>query len=231
MTKVNSHQILQRHELFRDLPEAVLQPLAAAMRPQRLQAGEWAFREGDEAAFCLLVERGAVDLLRHGADGEERVFNNYGAGALVAELAMFMPHGRFPMNARVREALYGWQLPRQALRQACAEHGALAMRMLERMSARLYRSVNEVEWVTASNAPQRLAAYLMDLRPASPEAPVELPLSQRQLAARLGMRAETLSRLFADWIERGYVAGRLRSWRILAPAVLTGLSSGAARQF
>lgn len=57
------------------------------------------------------------------------------------------------------------------------------------------------------------------------------PTVRRQLAARLGMRAETLSRLFADWSERGYVTGRLRSWRILAPAVLTELSSGAVRHF
>ncbi|GAO27159.1 cyclic nucleotide-binding protein [Alicycliphilus sp. B1] len=73
--------------------------------------------------------------------------------------------------------------------------------------------MNEVDWLTRSNTPQRLATYVLALAGSQGER-IELPTSQRQLAARLGVRAETLSRLFAQWQARGWIHGESRSWRL-----------------
>jgi hypothetical protein len=58
-----------------------------------------------------------------------------------------------------------------------------------------------------------------------------LPVSQRQLAAKLGVRAETLNRLLSDWRRLGYLEGSGRSWLIARPGELDALVRGAhARQ-
>jgi CRP-like cAMP-binding protein len=238
MTNVNfsrQHPTLVRlmsaHSLFHGLPAAIITTLADTATAQQADAGDLLFREGDPALHWLLVEHGRVELLRYSADGVERVFRTFGSGQLVAEFAMFMPHGRYPMNARADTDVSVFCLPRAALRQSCIEYGSLALRVLENLSQRLYRSVNEVEWLTASSGAQRLAAYLMDLHDCQSSVVVALPLSQRQLAARLGIRAETLSRLLSEWSRHAYISGKQRNWTLRNLDYLRDMASGSVRSF
>ena len=102
--------------------------------------------------------------------------------------------------------------------------------MLNRLSDRVYHRVNEVEWFSDSTAAQRLADYL--LRHADPaKGEVRLPLTQRQLASHLGVRAETLSRLLADWVDQGALSGARRDWVILDAGVLETLAQPVRRSF
>ncbi|MCY1548703.1 Crp-like helix-turn-helix domain protein [compost metagenome] len=104
------------------------------------------------------------------------------------------------------------------------------MRMLEILSQRLYRQVNEVDWLTASSASQRLAAYLLGLQQHQGNS-ICLPISQRQLATHLGIRAESLSRLFSEWQQRGQIRGRQRNWELCDIAYLRQLASASTRTF
>lgn len=222
--------LLARHTLFCNLESAALQRLVAGAALLSLSPGGIAFHEGDNASHCLLVAAGAIEVLRYSGDGEERVFHCFMPGQLVAEAAMFMPHGRFPMTARAIGATRAWRLDRGHVRAACVQFPQLAMRLLESFSLRLYRRINEVEWLTASSAQQRLAAYLLGLgRQQGSE--VLLPMSQRQLATHLGVRAETLNRLLADWQGRGWIAGERRRWRIEAPTALQEMAGASVRAF
>lgn len=195
--------------------------------------GEILFYEGSEASHYLLVESGGVEVMRYSIEGEERVFHHLTRGQLVAEVAVFMAHGRYPMTARAQQDTRIVRLPCSGLRQACAHSPDLAMRLLENFSMRIYRRVNEIEWLVASTAAQRLAAYLLDLRNHQPSAKpiLRLPLNQRQLASRLGMRAETLSRLLADWAEQGHVRGGRGAWELCNLGHLQALASPAERAF
>jgi len=118
----------------------------------------------------------------------------------------------------------------EPLRLACLQHPPLALQMLEALSARLYQTVNEVSAFALASTSQRLAAYLMQQRKVQGSLRIELPLATHQLAGHLGMRPETLSRLFSQWVHEGHVRGRGRVWELrdvealrrLAEAVLRG---------
>jgi CRP-like cAMP-binding protein len=116
------------------------------------------------------------------------------------------------------------------LRQACEQHPTLALRLLEDFSRRLYHYINEVEWLTVSSAAQRLAAFLLRLSAQQGER-LELPSSQRQLAAHLGIRAETLSRLLSEWQARQWLRGERRHWTLVDTAPLQQLAGALARSF
>lgn len=223
-------RLLGAVQLFADLPEPLLAGLGDSASLLRVEAGRLLFREGDPAGHFLLVRRGCVEMLRFTSDGEERVFHLFGEGQLIAEAAMFMPHGRYPMNARSQSSGEFYRLGRAALRKACESHPALAMRMLESLSLRLYHQVNEVDWLTASSASQRLAAYLLGLHRRQGES-LCLPISQRQLASHLGIRPESLSRLLSDWQQAGRIQGRLRQWSLCDLSFLQDLASAAVRAF
>lgn len=223
-------QLLASVPLFADLPADLLATLCTSASHLQADAGELLFREGDAAEHFLLMRQGCVEMMRFTSEGEERVFHLFRSGQLIAEAAMFMPHGRYPMNARAQCDSEFYRLSRAALRKACESHPPLAMRMLESLSLRLYRQVNEVDWLTASSASQRLAAYLLDLHRRQGET-LSLPISQRQLATHLGIRPESLSRLLSDWQQAGRVRGRLRQWALCDLPFLKQLASPATRSF
>lgn len=223
-------QLLASIPLFADLPGELITSLTASASCLRAEAGQLLFREGEVAGHYLLMRKGCVEMMRFTNDGEERVFHLFRSGQLIAEAAMFMPHGRYPMNARAQCDSEFYRLSRAALHKACESQPKLAMRMLENLSLRLYRQVNEVDWLTASSASQRLAAYLLTLHHGQGEN-LSLPISQRQLATHLGIRPESLSRLLADWQQAGRVRGRLRQWAVCDLPYLQQLASAAVRTF
>lgn len=66
------------------------------------------------------------------------------------------------------------------------------------------------------------------LRAGKPQAdqPLALPLSHSQIAVKLGMRAETLSRIFSKWRREGIIASRRGTLYVLRLAPLEQLASG-----
>lgn len=227
--------MLGSHALFQDLPDTadLIDGLAREVTSHHARAGEHLFHEGDEATHFLLVESGCVEVMRYSADGEERVIQQFHPGQLVAEVATFMTHGRYPMSARAKGDTQFLRISCQCLRQGCKRYPQLAMALLENISMRLYRNINELEWLTASTAAQRLAAYLLDLtaRQDPDEKTICLPISQRQLACRLGVRAETLSRLLSEWSDSGYVRGGRRAWELCNIDELQMLAGRVRRPF
>ncbi|MBS0507359.1 MAG: Crp/Fnr family transcriptional regulator [Proteobacteria bacterium] len=225
-----AHRLLARSTALCGLPCAALAELAHHATVHCHRGGETLFHEGDEARHCLIVEHGAVQLLRYDADGEERLLQHCEAHQLVAEAAMFMPHGRYPMTARTQGDSRLWRIPRHALHSACGCHPALALRLLQRLGACLNQQANEVDWLTRCNAAQRLAGYLLAL-PRAPGDQIQLPSSQRHLAARLGVRAETVNRLLAQWQAQGWINGARRSWQLCRLQPLQQLAAAGAPAF
>lgn len=237
MTNVNAHLTpasmagwLHKTTLFSALAESDLHCLASGAQCLQLTHGQALFQEGVAANHYFLVLQGKIEVFRYSLDGEDRVFSVFGAQQLVAIAAMFMAHGRYPMNARCQDDARVIRLAKQPLMDVCLRNATLGLQILRLMGATVYQHVNEVEWLTTSSAPQRLALYLMRLCEQQGSS-IELPLSQRQLASRLGVRAETLSRLLSDWQAHGHVLGRGREWKIQNHQYLKQLTDGAQRTF
>ncbi|MGB6009319.1 Crp/Fnr family transcriptional regulator [Castellaniella sp.] len=219
------------HPLFQGMPEDMRPILLRDAAVLHTQDGKTLFHEGGEAVEYLYVFSGSIEVLRHTQDGQERVFSIFHPGQMLAETAMFMTHGRYPMEARSRGDAVVLCLKRTGLQEAVRAWPELAMRLLNRLSDRVYQRVNDVEWYSDSTAAQRLADYLLRLHGDPADGPVRLPLTQRQLAAHLGVRPETLSRLLADWVAQGHISGARRDWALLNPSFLESLAQAARRSF
>jgi CRP-like cAMP-binding protein len=222
-------QGLRRLGLFAAVPEDVVDAVVTGAFEERREGGEYFFREGEPARHYLLMTRGRVDMVRTGIDGQERVARFFEPGQLVAEAAMFMAHGLYPMSARAAEASEALCLLREPLRAACLQHAPLALQMLESLSGRLYHTVNEVSAFALASAPQRLAAYLIEQRSVQGSLRIELPIATHQLAGHLGIRPETLSRIFGQWVQEGFVLGRGRVWELRNLAALRRLAQAVVR--
>ncbi len=74
----------------------------------------------------------------------------------------------------------------------------LSLNLLASMHRHLRRLVQQVEQLTSRSSAERLVEFLLRLCPPGElRAEIELPLDKGLIAARLGMRTETLSRSLA----------------------------------
>lgn len=217
--------MLAAHPLLGASEETACERLLEQATFLRLVEGEAVFRQRQPAEHWYLVLEGRIDTLRYGIDGEERVIQHVDSGQLLAPIVMFMPQRRYPVDTRAALPSLVCQMRRENLHRACLEQPALALGMLGIAGEVLSLRIDDVDSLASCSAPQRLAAYLLRL-PRTPDGCVALPLSQRQLAAKLGIRAETLNRLLAEWQKQGYLQGKCRRWRLAAPQELAALAQG-----
>lgn len=223
--------MLENHPLFRQYPEPFYEILLNGVGILKAKAGQTIFREGDDASCFMMVRDGAIEMFRYSIEGDERVFSIFERGQLVAHAAMFMPHGKYPMNARVRDDATLFCLNRQSLHQACMQFPVLAIRLLGGFSMQIYQHINQVHWLTSSSAQERLAHYFIELSREQNSDKITLPVTQKQLAAQLGIRAETLNRLLGEWQQKSYIQGKRKEWELLDIPYLTSLSGAAKRMF
>jgi CRP-like cAMP-binding protein len=86
--------------------------------------------------------------------------------------------------------------------------------MMLALAARSYTVLSEFEAATTQRSAQRLAGYLESLRTRGATS-VQLPVSKTVVAALLGMKKETLSRLLRQFAADGMIGVARREISIL----------------
>lgn len=197
----------------------------------QFKSGEIVNHEGDPFKHCPLMINGQMEVYRHTYLGEEKIFGLFTEGEVVAIAAVFMPHNRYPMSLRAKTEGDALLLDKRDILRLCHACPQIMEKLLMRFSAKLYENINHIDWLTSSSAEQRLAAYIIDLKNKQLTSNIILPLSRGQLAAKLGMRYETLSRLVSGWRQKGFINIEKDTVHIYNENYLTQLSISAQRPF
>ncbi len=213
---------LQKGYLFNELTEQDLAPLLQVSELRHYKKDDYLFCFEDEAEHSFLVVSGQVTVYRWTPEGDEKVFHVFGVGRLVAEAAMFMRHGRYPMNARCDEDSSVYAIPRAALHQICLDKPEVALKLIESMGQRLFSLVNRVDQLSASSAGRRLVSWIED-RCREQEPPCQLQISRQQLAVQLGIAPETLSRLLNKYRSACLIEGQRGQFQVVDLAGLLEL--------
>ena len=180
--------------LFSGISLDSLRTLLADARVCRRPRHAVLFLQGEPAGRFYVVLDGWVKLFRTTPDGQETVIAAIARGESFAEAAGFA-EGVFPVGAQVAEAARLLVVPTLSFTGQLKRNPALAINMLAGMSRHLRGLVEEIEQRTVKSAAQRLGAFLLKRCPDGREAAViDLPTDKSLVAARLGMRPETLSR-------------------------------------
>jgi CRP/FNR family transcriptional regulator len=197
---------LRAAALFAHLDESQLEQLAGIAHPRQLGAGGTLFLQGDAAdAFYLLAE-GRLKVFKLLKDGRTATVRHVDPGQTFAEAALF--HETFPSSTETMTECLLYRFDKEQTLALLLAEPQLAVNLLAAMAHLLGLLNRRVEDLLLP-VPARLARYLLaradeQLEPAGPggEAPpdvprvIQLPVSKRELAARLGTVPETLSRTF-----------------------------------
>jgi CRP-like cAMP-binding protein len=162
-----------------------------------LRPGNLLFHQGDPALAFFLVVEGWIKLYRITPAGDEAVLNVLTTGESLAEAVTFTS-GRYPATASAVTRARAVMIPADHVMNCIREMPDIAFAMIASTSQQLHRMVQRIEQLTAQSATQRVADFLATLAPCSKgPCTIELPYDKSVIAGRLGLKPESLSRVFA----------------------------------
>lgn len=215
---------LRAAQLFMHLDDDQLQRLVAVAQPRRLAPEETLFLQNDPTDAFYLLSEGKLKVFKLLRDGRTATLRHVEPGQTFAEAALFQD--AYPSSAESLTECLVYRFDKQQTLALLLAEPQLAVNLLAAMAHLLGLLNRRVEELLLP-VPARLARYLLaradeQLEPASPagEAPadvprvIRLPVSKRELAARLGTVPETLSRTF-DRFKRAQVVRMSSDHRLI----------------
>lgn len=190
------------------LPDSVRERLLGASRIERFAPRAEIFRGGQVADRLHVVLAGLVDLCCTYRDRECTAMMMAAGDVFMPAAALYAEP--YLVSARALTATRILIIDAQLVRQEAEHCSALAI-ALGRVLAGQWRVALRIILELKCRSPsQRLGAFLLRLHDvAQPGQVAEVPFSKRQLASRIGMQPETLSRTLQTLAANGlYLRGR-----------------------
>lgn len=202
--------------------------LAPHCKPLTARRGEVIVRRGATLPGVLVLSSGSVKLSLRSAEGDERVLRIVLAGEAFGEpTAMLGKPCLYDAIALTDAKLVN--VPVTAILGLVGRDRRFARFMVTTLAARSYTVLTELAAATTQRGAQRLAGYLESLQKANGArgATVQLPVSKTVVAALLGMKKETLSRLLRQFTAEGLIGMTRREIAILDQQRLAACASSS----
>lgn len=191
-------------------------PLFAGISPRELAAlsrrcslagharGSVLIASGAAVPGVLVLRSGAVRLSLRDGGREERVLRLVAPGETFC-LASAVLDRPSPYQAAALSPSEVVIVPSSAVRSLLEHDAPFARGLIHALAARELELCNEIRAATFQSGAQRLASYIEALAANGGAATVRLPCSKTLIAARLGMKKETLSRLLKRFAGDGMI--------------------------
>ncbi len=189
--------------LFSVVDEPTLARLALEAKVEGYDDGDVIFRQGDPVAAVVVILHGFVKVLRIASCGDETLIGIRSDGETVGEPPMSAGE-TYRVSAEAIGPTSVLKIPAVRFIRLMKESPTLSAAVAQDGHDKIAALVTEIESLKAQNADQRLASFILSLCPPGVEqCRFRLPYDKRLIAARLGVKQETLSRAFAKLRSHG----------------------------
>lgn len=188
--------------LLAGLPGPELDSLLGSASVQRYTRGTTLFDEGEYADKLHIVLSGTVEVYSTCRGREWGLFLMNSGDVLMPVAVMYSEP--YLSSARAVTASRLLLLDAERVRTVAASSADFAIRLGRSTAAQLRMTMRQVLELKCRNAAQRLGSFLLKLSDREGVA-AELPMPKRNLAARIGMTPETLSRTLQVLADNGLV--------------------------
>lgn len=192
------------------LPPEHMPELSAASRPGNLLSSNVVMREGEAAGSAFTVVSGMLKLYKSLPDGRQQITGF----ATVGDVIGLAVGETYAYTAETVTASTVCRIPRTALHRFLERNPSMQGRLLAMTSVELSAAQDQILLLGCKTAVERVASFLLALsrrsnrKPAAgdPAAPsVFLPMPKSDIGAYLGLRPETLSRVFRKLEDAGCI--------------------------
>lgn len=220
---------LRQTDVFRDLPETVLQAIAPRTVTRHITRGTVLCSELEPASALYVICRGDLRMVRQNFEGREQVVSTERAGAVVGIVALFHG-GNFYSTAIADTDCELLCIAKAEFEHLCREHTAILWNVSRILAQKVTSCAEVIENLALRNVDQRLAQHVLAVfheRGIRYEnaGMLELALSRAEIASRIGSTREVVSRAFTHLEIAGLI--KLRGRRIVSIPDVRALSSFA----
>lgn len=181
---------LEAAPIFRGLAQETLARIRGMGRHEVLEPGSALFAEGDDSDGLYVIETGLIRIWRTDDEGNPFTLAFMRPGASLGEMAL--DEAPRSANATAQQVARLFHLPRASFERLIGEEPAFARRMIEVLAARIRDLNTEIHALAYHSLRARLARKLLAL--CGPAGDTPPPLSQREIAAMLGVTREAVNK-------------------------------------
>lgn len=212
--------------LFDGIGRERLNALATKVARRPFRPGELIIGEEDPARAFYVVLSGKVKLYKSSAEGKEQTLYVLGPGEPFGLCTAFAVES-FPVSAMALEEGSLLVIPGPVIEEIAGQEPSLLLSIIRVLSRRLKESMALVDSLSLMEIPQRLATYLLSLKPGAAGESVTLPITHRELAKILGATPEALSRAIRKMTNEGLLRAEGRGIHLLDRPALVRLAQGS----
>ena len=199
-------QLLLQTPLFAGLTADTVRWLLADATASDHPDGGMLFSQGDVADRFFAVLAGHVNLFALTEAGAHSIIEVIEPGQTFAEAVMFM-NGQFPLNAEVAPGTRLLTITAPPFLARLAQRPQLTLHLLTSMAHWQHRLIREIASLQGRSPAPRVGLFLL-ARLQAGGGNVRLPLTMTELASRIGITPESLSRIMARLRPLGVSSGR-----------------------
>ena len=196
----------RNQEFCCNLSDEVLQRLSEIKLAADYPKGAMLFVEGQHPNGVFVLCSGRAKLFTSSREGKTIITRIAGPGALLGWNSVFSkrPYG---VSAEMMTTGRASFIPRNSLLPFLQESGEAALRIAEQLSHNYYIAHEDIRNLAFGAPDGRLAKLLLSWSTKAAENTdsifIEIQLTQMEMAERIGLARETVSRLFIDFMQRG----------------------------
>lgn len=197
---------IRQAPLFAELDLATIHRLIGSATIAEYPQTTLLFSQGDTATHFFIVLDGHVNLFTLTESGAQSIIEIIDPGNSFAEAVMFM-NGKFPLNAETSASTRLLIIPAAPFLSQLEQYPQLTTQIFAALIRWQHRLIREIAALKGRSPAQRVGLFL--LAHADPGGSiVHLTLTMTELASRIGITPESLSRVMARLRPLGVVSER-----------------------
>ncbi len=223
-----SRKLLSEVMLFRGLDAAQVDEVAGAAKVKSKSANQSYFRQGQEARWNYVLNRGRIKVLQTTPEGHQVVARFAGAGELFGCVPLY-GGTRYPGSAIAITSCEAWAWDKAAMDRLIVLFPRIALNALEFLGAELGHIRSRFQELATERVEQRIARALLRLasqggKKVEGGVQIAFPLSRQDLAELTGTTLHTVSRILSGWQQTGLVESGRRRIMIKHPHGLVSIA-------
>lgn len=162
------------------------------------------FEAGQAADCCFLVSYGAVKLINHGPNDKDSIFKFCKAGDILGAAVMTQKLPEYPITAIALEDSGLIKIPQETFNIYWQEVDAVKQMIRATMLSRIME-LQEDKALVSSSITYKLAHFLLksldEQETGDLTTTINIKLTRKDIADKLGARVETVIRVFSRWTQ------------------------------